>query len=153
MWLRGSTEQRRRKCAFVKHTQNNQTEKCDIDGWLSKIDNVVGIFQDCESQLEIMSKKLSEIDRKISDINHYLEFGIFNAYQGWLCSKILKELFCQRRQCKDEIAILQNIVDARFTKSNVTHLRNSIAGLKTRTYAPRCLPELYETINKSQQIK
>lgn len=128
---------------------SRKIEACDIDGWLAKVESVSNIFKDCERRFEEMNQMQSEIDKEIVDIQHYIEFGTFNAYQGWLCFKILQKLLLQRRQIKNEILILQNVQNCKLTEENIHNLKKSIAGLKTRVYAPRMLPELFAQIKNS----
>lgn len=132
-----------------KEICSRKIETCDIDGWIAKIENLSELFKDCENKFEEMSQKQSDIDKEIVDIEHYIEFGTFNAYQGWLCFKILQNLLLQRRQIKNEISILQYVRECRLTEQNIHLLKKSIAGLKTRVYAPRMLPELFAQIKNS----
>ncbi|UGO50964.1 hypothetical protein PQE70_gp111 [Bacillus phage vB_BanS_Nate] len=48
-------------------------------------------------------KELSRMDRGISDVKHIIEFYKFNAYEGYMLSKMMQELSQMRRLVKERI--------------------------------------------------
>lgn len=64
------------------------------------------IISGTKSQLgKILSeypKKLSKVDKEISDIYHYIEVSNLDAYRGWKAYKLLKDKLIERRKIKDE---------------------------------------------------
>ena len=57
-----------------------------------------------------LHNKLSLTDKKISDIEHYIELSLpLNASQGYNLYKMLKEVLCERRDVKNQIDELRKI--------------------------------------------
>lgn len=92
------------------------------------------------ARAEELKQKLSIADRRICDIQHYIEFGNFNAYQGWLCFKMLQKALRQRRKIKNEHRILDSIM------TSYHHLQNEIQKEQSNQgchYEPRELKHLF----------
>ena len=115
----------------------------NIDSLIEKIDSIKNAFTDINNRGNVLSENLSIVDRKISDIQHYMEFGKFNAYQGWLCFKMLQNLLRQRRKFKDELNVLSLIKECKINPDSISDLHKTILDMKNRTYTPRELPELF----------
>lgn len=96
----------------------NNTEKVmvaeNIQKWINKITDLNGLATDALHRKEELCEELSFIDRELSDINHYIEFCNLNAAQGWKAYKMIKERRIKRRSIKNEIQILNIILDKRF---------------------------------------
>ena len=58
----------------------------------------IDILSNSNERKEMLTLKLSDIDKEIVDIQHYIEFGKFNCYQGWMCFKMLQNALQQRRK-------------------------------------------------------
>jgi hypothetical protein len=56
-----------------------------------------------------ISKQLKEVELEIEDLYHYIEFGTFNAAQGYKAYKMVKERLIKRRELKDEQILLDSI--------------------------------------------
>ena len=54
-----------------------------IDKLESMLQSVVAIIGGVDERFDELCDKLSEVDKKIVDIEHYIEFGKFNCYQGF----------------------------------------------------------------------
>lgn len=87
------------------------------------------------------SNDLSQMDKMIIDIYHYIEFGEFNAYQGWKLFKILQMILRQRRSAKDILYVFHdncgNII------SNSSKILSRANELKGRGYTPRLLKSMF----------
>lgn len=96
----------------------NNTEKVmvaeNIQKWIDKITDLNGLATDALHRKEELCEELSFVDRELSDINHYIEFCNLNAAQGWKAYKMIKERRIKRRSIKNEIQILNIILDKRF---------------------------------------
>ena len=64
---------------------DKQTEICfrtidegEIDAWRGKVQQLEALFGGANDRYSELSNKLSEIDREITDVEHYIEFGKFN---------------------------------------------------------------------------
>lgn len=117
----------------------------DLTGkWSAGINSMAEFVMDAEQRKEVLVQKLSEVDKEISDINHYIEFGKFNAYQGWLAFSMLRHRLRKRRKIKNELQVIQQLGDSKITSSMLQAIKKSIAELDNRKYTPRVLSELFE---------
>ena len=103
-------------------------------------DEVVNtVFADIANRKVTLNNKLSEVDRKICDVLHYIEFNKLNACDGYKAYKMIREYRLERRTIKDEIEMLDDVYN------NITKLiEESINRLSNRKYKPRELPELFK---------
>lgn len=129
-----------------KHEVIIQTiEDDNIKDWISKISEIEMLMSGSEQRLEELYAKLSDIDKKVVDVQHYIELADkFNAYQGWQCFKMLRDLLLQRRKYKNEIAVLNMIKQCKFDTTSIRALSHAIAEMNNRTYSPRAIPDLFK---------
>lgn len=119
----------------------------NVGEWLLKINTIKEILSGSDTNRKDINERLSDIDRKIVDVEHYIEFGNFNAYQGWLCFKMLQNLLKQRRNYKNETHILNLIEKCRFDTESLSSLSQAISDIQNKSYIPRALPELFKIDN------
>lgn len=125
----------------------------NVDDWLEKVNTIMSILSGSDTRKDELTAKLSQIDKEIVDIQHYIEFGKFNCYQGWICFKMLQDTLQQRRKYKNEIAILNSIKQCKFDESSLEALSAAIVNIQNKRYRPRALPELFKEKNKSKNKK
>lgn len=119
-------------------------EENNLPNLAADIESFARFVQNAEHRATELSNKLSDVDKEISDIHHYIEFGNFNAYQGWLAFRMLKGRLQQRRKIKDELHILNQLGDCKVGSSALYNVMASVSKLNTRVYQPRMLTELFE---------
>lgn len=112
--------------------------------WASGIDSMTEFIMDAEKRKEEVISQLSEVDKEITDINHYIEFGRFNAYQGWLAFNMLRNRLKKRRIIKDELLVLQQLGECKITSDMMIDIKNAVAELGNRKYVPRVLTQLFD---------
>lgn len=127
------------KCLLEECSSDDQ-----LDKWSSGIQDMAEFILDAEKRKEDLNHALSNIDREITDINHYIEFGKFNAYQGWKAFDMLQNRLRKRRKIKDEMCVLQQLGDCKISSSMLINIRNAIRDMSDRQYTPRALPELFK---------
>ena len=113
----------------------------------------MNVLSGSDTRKDELVAKLSEIDKEIVDIQHYIEFGKFNCYQGWMCFKMLQNTLRQRRKYKNEIAVLNLIKQCKFDKSSLEALSTTIADIQNKCYRPRAFPELFRANERNQNEK
>lgn len=128
----------------AKRIGNEPVEENQLSNLSVDIDSFTGFIQNAEQRKEVLVAALSDVDREISDINHYIEFGKFNAYQGWLAFKMLRGRLKKRRKVKDELHILTQLGECKVNSAMLADIKTSISKLSTREYQPRKLNELFE---------
>lgn len=121
-------------------------EDDDVQEWLSKLASVTDVLSNTEARISGAVDKLSKVDKEISDIQHYIEFGQFNCYQGWLCFKILQNKLRQRRKYKNEISVLNIIRHSRIDTEGLSSLSKTISDSRKKVYSPRVLTELFKDL-------
>lgn len=134
-----------------KDSEEKQQEICfraidhgEFAEWQDKIQQLVELFGGTESRYSELSTKLSDVDKEITDVQHYIEFGKFNCYQGWLCFKMLQNLLQQRRQYKNEMQLITRMKECKISGDSVKTLFEGVKEIQNRLYTPRKFPELFK---------
>ena len=123
---------------------NQEIKDNMVKKWEDDISGFSNFIQDAESRKESLLTALSDVDQEISDINHYIEFGKFNCYQGWLAYNMLRNRLKKRRKIKDELNILIRLGNCKINSEMINEIQTTIGNLKTKKYKPRKLKELFE---------
>lgn len=87
---------------------------------------------------------------EIEDIEHAAEFYNLDASHGYQLYKLLHDARVRRRKCKNAIAWIDFILEQRPERFVENDPSARIAGTRSRDYAPRALPELFEWENEGQ---
>lgn len=115
--------------------------------WEEKLQELASFSDDVQNRFVELNDMLSNVDKKITDLQHYIEFNNLNACEGWKCFDMLQHLLRERRQIKNEIEIVQRFMGHGFCQSNIAQLYQEIESSKNKKYTPRALPELFSTDN------
>lgn len=116
----------------------------NIQVWLDKVSGLNGLRKDAKKRKEELCKQLSDVDKELSDINHYIEFCNLNAAQGYKAYKMIKERRIKRRTIKNELVVVEAILEKRLSDSIAEEIEKVIHNLNVRTYIPRILNELFD---------
>lgn len=127
------------KLIAARPIPNDQNDK-----WRSGLSDLVEFISDAETRKKELVSQLSEVDKEITDINHYIEFGKFNAYQGWLAFSMLRNSLRKRRKIKDELRVIVELGSCKITSGMLADINKAITELGNRKYVPRVLKELFE---------
>ena len=107
----------------------------------------IGAFCDLHDQLVArapwIDHKLTEVDNKIQDVLHAIEFNSYNARDGYKIYKLLHDLRLERRKYKDE-QIIADVMKSGFANSNYELARTRVNDLKDRQYHVREMEELFK---------
>lgn len=126
----------------------NNTEKVmlssNIQLWLDKVENMNGIVDEASRRKEVLLQQLSDIDKELSDVMHYIEFSRLNAAQGYKAYKMIKERRMRRRNIKNELIVVEIIIGKRFSNLASEEITKAVEKLDKRTYEPRVLKELFD---------
>ncbi len=132
----------------TKEELDKNTEKVmiseNIQKWLDKVSELNGLRNDATKRKEELCKELSKVDKELSDINHYIEFCNLNAAQGYKAYKMVKERRIKRRSIKNELAVVDVILEKKISDSLVEEIEKVIHSLNERMYKPRILDELFD---------
>ena len=81
---------------------------------------------------------------------HAAEFYNLDASHGYQLYKLLHDARVRRRKCKNAIAWIDFILEQRPERFVENDPSARIVGTRSRDYAPRALPELFEWENEGQ---
>lgn len=95
-------------------------------------------------QKQKLTSDLSIADKKKSDIEHYIEFYSLSASQGYKASKMLKDCLEERRQIKNELEVIENILRMNIGFIGKGKGEDVLENIKDKQYKPRVLKELFE---------
>lgn len=89
-------------------------------------------------------KDLSVADRKIADINHYIEFSQLGVVEGYKAYRLLRNTLKERREIKMELEIYEKIREFSFgSKAMRKFLSGCDGDVVPKIYIPREMPELF----------
>lgn len=129
----------------AKQITDEEIEDDQINRWESGIDSLSGFVQDLEERKDKLSNLLSDVDKEITDIEHYIELGQnFNAYDGWLAFSMLRHRLKKRRKIKDELHIACQLSECKISLPMLSHMKEVIHELDDRKYVPRKLTNLFD---------
>lgn len=127
----------------VKRVSNLEIYNSNAQEWEEGLKKVESFVVNADERRKELTEKLSNVDKEISDIQHYIEFNRLNAYQGWVVMSMLKNRLQQRREYKDELFLLSRIHKCSLSKKEIEEAREASAQNKNRQYTPRVLTELF----------
>lgn len=126
----------------------NNTEKVmvteNIRIWLDRISNMNGLVADAIKRKEALEKQLQNLEDERLDIEHYIEFQKLNAAQGYKASKELKDCRVKRRSVKNELAVIDIILNHKMSEIVGNEVCKKIEELDKRTYKPRVRTDLFD---------
>ena len=132
----------------TKEELNKNTRKVviseNVQRWLDKVSELNGFRNDATKRKKELCKQLSDVDKELSDLNHYIEFCNLNAAQGYKAYKMVKERRIKRRYIKNELAVVNTILEKKLSDSITEDIGKVIRGLDERIYTPRILNELFD---------
>lgn len=128
----------------AKRIINSPIVDNDLERIKNKLAELYSYVQSSEERQKELTNALSDVDKEISDIHHYIEFGKFNCYQGWLAFSMLRNRLKQRRKIKDELTIINQLGESIIDLNALENIKKGIERLDSRTYQPRRLNELFE---------
>lgn len=129
----------------------------------TKVEGVLEMFEDKLKEIEELNQKLLNIanemksnkkklyhdleivEKKIKDIQHYIEIYNVNAAEGYKAYKLLQESLKERRVIKDELFEMKPIVDSLYNSGN--NVNNTVSKVKqrleNRKYNVKILKEVF----------
>ena len=127
----------------VDFDQFNNSNLVNYDLALAQI----GAFCDLHDQLVARTTwveyKLQEVENKIQDVLHAIEFNSYNARDGYKIYKLLHDLRLERRKYKDEIFI-RELIDDNIRSADWGKFKSRVEYVKNRKYNAREMEELFK---------
>ena len=121
----------------------DNSELVNYDSALAQIGSFCDLHDQLVARATWVEYKLQEVDNKIQDVLHAIEFNLYNARDGYKIYKLLHDLRLERRKYKDE-QIIADVMKSSFAGSNWELARTRVDDLKNRKYHVREMEELFE---------
>ena len=122
---------------------NSELELVNYDSALAQIGSFCDLHDQLVARATWVEYKLQEVENKIQDVLHAIEFNSYNARDGYKIYKLLHDLRLERRKYKDE-QIIADVMKSGFANSNWELTRNRVNDLKDRQYHVREMEELFK---------
>lgn len=122
-----------------------EIQQANVADFADKVKDIARVLSRAQARKTELLSKLSDIDKQVVDIEHYIEFGTFNAYQGFMAFKMLQNALKQRREYKNEIEMLAQVEECRLNVTAISPFANKISSIENKVYSPRVLSELFES--------
>ena len=127
----------------VDFDQFTNVDLVDYDSALSQIGTFCDLHDQLVARAPWIDHKLIEVDNKIQDVLHAIEFNSYNVRDGYKIYKLLHDLRLERRKYKDE-QIIADVMKSGFSGSNWELARTRVDDLKDRQYHVREMEELFK---------
>lgn len=127
----------------VDFDQFTDIELVNYDSALAQIGSFCDLHDQLVARATWVEYKLQEVNNKIQDVLHAIEFNSYNARDGHKIYKLLHDLRLERRKYKDE-QIIADVMKSGFAGSNWELVRTRVDDLKDRQYHVREMEELFE---------
>ena len=121
----------------------DNSELANYDSALAQIGSFCDLHDQLVARATWIEYKLQEVENKIQDVLHAIEFNSYNARDGYKIYKLLHDLRLERRKYKDE-QIIADVMKSGFAGSNWELVRTRVNDLKDRQYHVREMEELFE---------
>ena len=127
----------------VDFDRNANFDLVNYDSVLAQIRTFCDLHDQLVVRATWVEYKLNEVENKIQDVLHAIEFNNYNARDGYKMYKLLHDLRLERRRYKDE-QIIADVVTKGFAGSNWETTKTRVDDLKNRKYHVREMGELFE---------
>ena len=121
----------------------DNSELANYDSALAQIGSFCDLHDQLVARATWIDHKLTEVENKIQDVLHAIEFNSYNARDGYKIYKLLHDLRLERRKYKDE-QIIADVMKSGFAGSNWELVRTRVDDLKDRQYHVREMEELFK---------
>lgn len=132
----------------VRSNKYYQTRFDDMDtDWTGYMEDLISFCSQLTLYAGNLELMLSEVDKELCDIMHYIEFNSLDAANGYKAYKMIRDCRLRRRQIKDEREKVNAAIQAVGNVQLIENLKVCLCqmkGLEGRKYKPRVLEELFE---------
>lgn len=127
----------------VDFDQFTDIELVNYDSALAQIGSFCDLHDQLVARAPWIDHKLTEVDNKIQDVLHAIEFNSYNARDGYKIYKLLHDLRLERRKYKDEIFI-RELIDDNIHGTDWGKFKSRVKDVKDRQYHVREMEELFK---------
>lgn len=127
----------------VDFDQFNNSNLVNYDLALAQIGAFCDLYDQLVARATWVEYKLQEVENKIQDVLHAIEFNSYNARDGYKIYKLLHDLRLERRKYKDEIFI-RELIDDNIRSADLGKFKSRVEYVKNRKYNAREMEELFK---------
>lgn len=127
----------------VDFDQFTDIELVNYDSALAQISSFCDLHDQLVARAPWIDHKLTEVENKIQDVLHAIEFNLYNARDGYKIYKLLHDLRLERRKYKDEIFI-RELIDDNIHNVDWGKFKSRVEDVKDRQYHVREMEELFK---------
>lgn len=127
----------------VDFDQFTDIELVNYDSALAQISSFCDLHDQLVARAPWIDHKLTEVNNKIQDVLHAIEFNSYNARDGYKIYKLLHDLRLERRKYKDEIFI-RELINDNIHSVDWGKFRSRVKDVKDRQYHVREMEELFK---------
>lgn len=122
---------------IIENTDYHPSE--NITQWVNKFGQCSDIIKEAKSRYDELEEQLHISDQELIDVLHNIELELpKDLYSAWLLYKKIRENRRNRRQLKDEMLIIHNVLkEIDDTKISRERTQKAIDGLFDRKYTYR----------------
>lgn len=127
----------------VDFDQFNNSNLVNYDSALAQIGSFCDLHDQLVARATWVEYKLQEVENKIQDVLHAIEFNSYNARDGYKIYKLLHDLRLERRKYKDEIFV-RELIDDNIRSADWGKFKSRVEDVKNRKYNVREMEELFK---------
>lgn len=125
----------------------NYTVSDSLQQWIDKFGICDDILKEAQKRKDELNKELSNVDKQFVNLVHEIEFeGKIDLYGGWQERNRIKENREKRRNIKDELIIISNVLRMDFRHIDRENINKAVIGLANRKFTYRIIEEETENV-------
>ena len=93
-----------------------------------------------------LSIDLSQVDKELEDMKHYIEFSCLNAAEGYKAFKKMQDLLLKRRTIKDKMNFVQVLDQRKIDKASLQAVLTYLENMGNRSYEVRADTGLFSDL-------
>ena len=123
-------------------TTNTYVPSENVTRWINEFGQCEDVLDKARKRYEVLNVELSEVDLKLQDILHNIEFSEkCDMFTAWKFVNEIRVNRKKRRNIKDEKLVLSGIKTQGITYLNRKSVQKSVDGLSKRKYKLRIVEE------------
>ena len=99
--------------------------------------NSLKAFIDSMDDTGTLAKEMSQIDKELEDMKHYIEFSCLNAADGYKAFKKMQDILLKRRAIKDKMGFAYVLEQKKIDKPSLQAVLTYLESLSNRSYEVR----------------
>lgn len=126
-----------------KYIRKDSYIPCDeVVQWIEKSRQCSEFVEDATRRRSVLHKKLANVDRELSNCMHQIELEKWKSgCDGYKLYKLEKEILEKRRQIKDELVIIQSVLDNTKCTIGIKNIEKTFNRLGTRRFEIRIIED------------